>query len=60
MQLIDAGRTHALLDYPGLVEALRELYRRGGRVVVGGLSAEAALKEAHARVEEIHKIRSRS
>ena len=30
-----------------------------GRVVVGGLTAEAALKEAHARVEEIHKIRSR-
>ncbi|MDF2764996.1 MAG: ornithine cyclodeaminase [Rhodospirillales bacterium] len=29
MQLIDAERTHALLDYPGLVEALRELYRRG-------------------------------
>jgi alanine dehydrogenase len=29
MQLIDAARTHALLDYPGLVEALRELYRRG-------------------------------
>ena len=29
-----------------------------GRVVVGGLTPEAALKEAHARVEEIHKIRS--
>jgi alanine dehydrogenase len=29
MQLIDAERTHRLLDYPGLVEALRELYRRG-------------------------------
>jgi alanine dehydrogenase len=29
MQLIDAERTHALLDYPGLVEALRDLYRRG-------------------------------
>ena len=30
-----------------------------GRVVVGGLSPEAALKEAHARVEEIYKIRSK-
>ena len=29
MQYIDAARTHALLDYPGLVEALRELFRRG-------------------------------
>jgi hypothetical protein len=25
--------------------------------VTAGLSAEAALKEAHARIEEIHKIR---
>ena len=31
-----------------------------GRVVVGGLSPEAALKEAHKRVEEIHRIRSRA
>ena len=31
-----------------------------GRVVVGGLSLEAALKEAHKRVEDIHRIRSRS
>jgi alanine dehydrogenase len=29
MHLIDAERTHALLDYPGLVEALRELFQRG-------------------------------
>jgi ornithine cyclodeaminase len=29
MHVIDAERTHALLDYPGLVEALRELFRRG-------------------------------
>src|SRR5688572_21257516 len=29
MQYVDAARTHALLDYPGLVEALRELFRRG-------------------------------
>jgi hypothetical protein len=28
-----------------------------GRVVSGGLSPEAALKEAHARVEEIYKVR---
>jgi len=29
MHVIDAERVHALLDYPGLVEALRELFRRG-------------------------------
>jgi ornithine cyclodeaminase/alanine dehydrogenase-like protein (mu-crystallin family) len=29
MHMIDAARTHALLDYPGLVEALRDLFRRG-------------------------------
>jgi hypothetical protein len=31
-----------------------------GRVVVGGLSPEAALKEAHRRIEEIHKIRGKA
>jgi hypothetical protein len=30
-----------------------------GRVVTAGLSPEAALKEAHKRVEEIYRIRSR-
>jgi ornithine cyclodeaminase len=29
MHVIDAERVHALLDYPGLVDALRELFRRG-------------------------------
>jgi hypothetical protein len=28
--------------------------------VVGGLSPEAAIKEAHARVEEIYKIRGKA
>jgi hypothetical protein len=31
-----------------------------GRVVVGGLSPEAALKEAHARIEEVYKIRGKA
>jgi ABC-type glycerol-3-phosphate transport system substrate-binding protein len=39
------------------VQAQYILCDMAGRVVVGGLSAEAALKEAHARVEEIYKIR---
>lgn len=41
------------------VEAQYILADMGGRVVTGGLSPEAALKEAHKRVEEIHRIRSR-
>jgi hypothetical protein len=31
-----------------------------GRVVTGGLSVDAALKEAHKRVEDIYRIRSRA
>ncbi len=41
------------------VQAQYILCDMAGRVVVGGLSPEAALKEAHKRVEEIHRIRSR-
>src|SRR5260221_6113690 len=39
------------------VQAQHILTDMAGRVVTGGLSAEAALKEAHARVEEIYKAR---
>ena len=39
------------------VRAQHILTDMAGRVVVGGLSPEAALKEAHARVEEIYKMR---
>jgi hypothetical protein len=42
------------------VQAQYILCDMAGRIVVGGLSPEAALKEAHKRVEEIHRIRSRS
>jgi len=55
------------IGYPGPVTAAAVevqaqyiLCDMAGRVVVGGLSPEAALKEAHARVEEIYKIRSRA
>jgi hypothetical protein len=41
------------------VEAQYILADMGGRIVTGGLSIDAALKEAHKRVEEIHRIRSR-
>jgi multiple sugar transport system substrate-binding protein len=41
------------------VQAQYILCDMAGRVVSAGLSPEQALKEAHGRVEEIHKIRSR-
>jgi multiple sugar transport system substrate-binding protein len=41
------------------VQAQYVLCDMAGRVVVGGLSPEAALREAHKRVEDIHRIRSR-
>jgi ABC-type glycerol-3-phosphate transport system substrate-binding protein len=41
------------------VEAQYILADMGGRIVTGGLSVEAGLKEAHKRVEEIHRLRSR-
>jgi multiple sugar transport system substrate-binding protein len=41
------------------VQAQYILCDMAGRVVTAGLSPEAALKEAHKRVEEIHRIRSR-
>ena len=42
------------------VQAQYILCDMAGRVVVGGLSAEAALREAHKRVEDIYRIRSRA
>jgi multiple sugar transport system substrate-binding protein len=55
------------MGYPGPITPAaaevggqRILTDMAGRVVVGGLSPDAALKEAHARVEEIHKIRGKA
>ena len=52
------------LGYPGPmtpaaaeVQGQKILTDMAGRVVVGGLSPEQALKEAHGRVEEIYKMR---
>jgi hypothetical protein len=42
------------------VQAQYILCDMAGRVVVAGLSPEAALKEAHKRIEDIHRIRSRA
>ncbi|MEX2221268.1 MAG: extracellular solute-binding protein [Candidatus Rokuibacteriota bacterium] len=55
------------IGYPGPmtpaaaeVQGQKILTDMAGRVVVGGLSPEAALKEAHGRIEEIHKIRGKA
>ena len=42
------------------VQAQYILCDMAGRIVVGGLTPEAALKEAHKRVEEIQRLRSRA
>ena len=42
------------------VQAQYILCDMAGRVVVGGLSPEAALKEAHKRIEDVYRIRSRA
>ena len=39
------------------VQAQYMLCDMAGRVVTAGLSLEAALKETHGRIEEVHKIR---
>jgi ABC-type glycerol-3-phosphate transport system substrate-binding protein len=39
------------------INAQHILTDMAGRVVTAGISPEAALKEAHARVEEIYKAR---
>jgi repressor of nif and glnA expression len=55
------------IGYPGPmtpaaaeVQGQKILTDMAGRVVVGGLTPEAALKEAHARVEEIYNIRGKA
>jgi multiple sugar transport system substrate-binding protein len=52
------------IGYPGPmtpaaaeVQGQKILTDMAGRVVVGGLTPEAALKEAHGRIEEIYKMR---
>ncbi len=55
------------VGYPGPVTAAAMeaqaqyiLCDMAGRVVVAGLSPEAALKETHARIEEIYKVRGKA
>ena len=49
----------AMSSIHGEVQAQYILCDMAGRVVTAGLSVDAALKEAHKRVEDIHRLRSR-
>jgi len=57
LRCVNIGYPGAMTPAAAEVQGQKVLTDMAGRVVVGGLSAEAALKEAHARVEEIYKMR---
>ena len=59
LRCVNMGHPGPMTPAAAEVQGQKILTDMAGRVVVGGLSPEAAIKEAHARVEEIHKIRSR-
>jgi ABC-type glycerol-3-phosphate transport system substrate-binding protein len=59
LRSVNLGNPGPLTPAAAEVRGQHILTDMAGRVVVGGLSPEQALKEAHGRVEEIYKIRSR-
>ena len=59
LRCVNIGHPGPMTPAAAEVQGQKILTDMAGRVVVGGLTPEAALKEAHARVEEIHKIRSK-
>ena len=59
LRCVNIGHPGPMTPAAAEVQGQKILTDMAGRVVVGGLSPEAAIKEAHARVEEIHKIRSK-
>ena len=59
LRCVNIGHPGPMTPAAAEVQGQKILTDMAGRVVVGGLSPEAALKEAHARVEEIYKIRSK-
>jgi multiple sugar transport system substrate-binding protein len=59
LRCVNIGHPGPMTPAAAEVQGQKILTDMAGRVVVGGLSPEAALKEAHARVEEIHKMRSK-
>ena len=59
LRCVNLGHPGPMTPAAAEVQGQKILTDMAGRVVVGGLSPEAAIKEAHARVEEIYKIRSK-
>jgi len=59
LRCVNIGHPGPMTPAAAEVQGQKILTDMAGRVVVGGLSPEAALKEAHARVEEVYKIRSK-
>jgi multiple sugar transport system substrate-binding protein len=57
LRSVPIGHPGPMTPVAAEVQGQKILTDMAGRVVTGGLSAEAALKEAHARVEEIYKYR---
>jgi ABC-type glycerol-3-phosphate transport system substrate-binding protein len=60
LRSVNLGHPGPMTPAAAEVQGQKILTDMAGRVVTGGLSPEAALKEAHARVEEVHKVRSRA
>ena len=60
LRSVNLGHPGPMTTAAAEVRGQKILTDMAGRVVVGGLSPEAALKEAHARVEEVYKIRSKA
>jgi ABC-type glycerol-3-phosphate transport system substrate-binding protein len=60
LRCVNLGHPGPMTTAAAEVRGQKILTDMAGRVVVGGLSPEAALKEAHARVEEVYKIRGKA
>ena len=60
LRCVNIGHPGPMTTAAAEVQGQKILTDMAGRVVVGGLSPEAALKEAHGRIEEIHKIRGKA
>ena len=59
LRCVNIGHPGPMTPAAAEVQGQKILTDMAGRVVVGGLSPEAALKEAHGRVDEVYKIRSK-
>jgi len=60
LRCVNIGDPGPMTTAAAEVQGQKILTDMAGRVVVGGLSPEAAIKEAHGRVEEIYKIRGKA